>query len=1142
MSNVKVELYNKSFTEKIGDLTNCISCIVKEERNGLFDLDLVYPINDPLFNQLQEENIIVCNANDTLKSQKFRIYNTGKLGSNKIQVYAMHISYDLVYDFVKNINIDHQSCEYALNTIFRNSVFSKHYKGYSDIVNAQNYKMKRASVLHAIAGKQGSIIDTFGTGAELLKENENIHVLNKRGNDNGVTIEYGVNQTDFRLETDIVELETRIEPRAVYQNEAGEEVEVVAPFVDSPYINNYDHPYINSDRDYSDKFENDEIPTVEKLTKFAQDDFKINKIDIPKYNFKIEFIPLSKCVGYESIRDKISLCDTVTIIDKRYNVNTKAKVIKYEFNVLKDRYESMELGEPRTKLGDVIIGDDGKDGKPGKPGEPGKDGPIGPQGKPGEPGKDGKTKYTWIKYADDDKGNGMSNLPTNKEYIGLAYNKDTEIESNNASDYTWSKYVGDQGIPGQPGADGKTLYTWLKYADDELGNGMTDVATGKEYIGLAYNKTVQQESTNPKDYTWSKIKGDQGIPGKPGADGKTKYTWVKYADTPTSGMSDDPTNKAYLGLAYNKDVQQESTNYADYTWSKIKGEQGPQGKPGEEFPNTLPSTPVVTLKAGLGMIAISWTFEAKAYYTYEVYASRTKDFVPNTFDLIFKGQASSFSHYTQPNQTWYYRVRAINTYGNSTNFSEQQFATTGIIEAGTEWIGKAAIGNAQIGTLSLDRGWVDQLKGEWIDARKLTVTDGNGKRTLDIDSFGNVNLDVANLKIKSTDVDKSLTEVMQTSEELSLKVQSMQDKIGQDLIRNGNFSAGYSEWLVPYEGPISPSNCRIIEHGAIKYIAQLEGKMPTLTIAQLDIPVKEKMSYTFKVSLAGDKSTDRIDCNIVISQNGAEWNKTNGSATWGTLDKPGIWQTSYMSTAEGTISVKVVMWNRDGLNVYATDLILLEPGGDYATSQQVAELVIKSDRIEQSVTDLTKNTSTSITQLSNQIKTKVDENGVKSVIEQNPDSIKIGFNEINDYINITPGTGIRVNHTDGSYTQMSQNGFERFIGGTGKRYHCLATTGYVMIPAKPDGGYNEVTITLPVEYSSVNPRTISATCSLRTVDGFGGTVPYCITNINTICTVYTTPTPEGRYRINLAARCEVYDPTNKVKLPRDIEVSYIVIA
>ena len=534
-----ITLYSKDFSTKYGVISSLCEAFVEEERNGLFELSFIMLNTDSLFNYVKEENIVVANANDTLLNQKFRIYMTRKLMNNRVEVFARHISFDLMYDYIDNLSFENQSCEYALNQLFRNSNFSTHYRGYSDIVNAQNYNMSMANILEAIGGKQGSIVDTFGTGAEILRDNENIHVLNKRGYDNEVTIEYKKNLTGFELEEDTTDLVTRISPYAKYNDsETNEEIIVKADYVDSTLIANYSHPYIKA-IDYSDKFGDGEIPTVSKLQDLARKEYKNNKVDMPKQNFKIEFIPLSKCVGYEGLEDKISLCDTVTIIDTRYNINTQAKVIKVTFNVLKNRYESMELGEPRTSLGDVI--------------------------------------------------GGGNNEPV----------------------------VGPPGPQGPPGQDGSI----------------------------------------------------------------------------------------------------------------------------EDFPNTLPSTPVLeSFVYGFSNIELSWTFENKVYYSYELYGSKTKDFKPNTFDLIFEGQASTYMFQAKPNETWYFRVCAINTHGERTNFSNQVTVNTTKIEDLSNYVENMAISEALIGTLSLDRGWIGTLKGNYIDARQLSVTDGSGKRTLDIDSFGNVNL------------------------------------------------------------------------------------------------------------------------------------------------------------------------------------------------------------------------------------------------------------------------------------------------------------------------------------------------------------------------------------------------------------------
>lgn len=546
-------IYDKTGNTKYGELVDCIKGIVIEVRNGLFQAEVQYCLFSPHWDKLIRGNIIIADANDILKNQKFRINKVSKPINGQFTVKAKHISYDMARDIIEGLEIESQSCEYCLNQIFRSSQFSQHFKGHSDIINSQNFKIKETNPFNAIAGTEGSIIDTFGTGAELLRDNTDIYVLNKRGHDNGVTIEYGKNLTGITLDEDDSSMITRIKGYAKYSDENGEEVIVYTTpkYIDSPRVLDYETPFVEA-IDFSNNFEDDEIPTSEKLKELVENYFTDTKCDLPKTNAKISFIPLSKCVGYEDIEDKISLCDTVTIKDYRYNYETKAKVIKTTYNFLTDRYESMEVGEPRSSLGDII----------------------------GE------------------------------------------------------------------------------------------------------NTTVKGE------------KGDKGDKGDPGADG----------------------------------------NIGD-------------------FPDSLPTTPILTsILYGFASIGLDWTFENKIYYSYELYASKSKDFTPNVFDLIFEGQASTFLFQAKPNETWYFRVCALNTHGKRTEFSNQIAVTTTKVSDLSNYVESAAIGDALIGILSLDRGWVGELRGNYIDAKQLSVTDGNGKRTFDIDSFGNVNLDVTSLKINSKNV------------------------------------------------------------------------------------------------------------------------------------------------------------------------------------------------------------------------------------------------------------------------------------------------------------------------------------------------------------------------------------------------------
>lgn len=190
----------------------------------------------------------------------------------------------------------------------------------------------------------------------------------------------------------------------------------------------------------------------------------------------------------------------------------------------------------------------------GEKGEPGKDGP---QGVPGDPGADGITLYTWIRYAEDANGTGISNSPDGKSYIGLAYNKTTASESNNPSDYTWSKITGKDGVAGPAGEDGKTLYTWIKYADTMPSSSSSTIYDipnqNTKYIGIAVNKDTASESTDAMVYTWSLFRGadgTNGTNGKDGRDGRIVYPAGIYDATVTYTATDTKAPYVLYGDTY----------------------------------------------------------------------------------------------------------------------------------------------------------------------------------------------------------------------------------------------------------------------------------------------------------------------------------------------------------------------------------------------------------------------------------------------------------------------------------------------------------------------------------------------------------------------------------------------------------------
>lgn len=161
----------------------------------------------------------------------------------------------------------------------------------------------------------------------------------------------------------------------------------------------------------------------------------------------------------------------------------------------------------------------------------------------------------------------------------------------------------------------------------------------------------------------------------------------------------------------------------------------------ENFPNTLPDPPILTVeREGFASVSLVWTYENKTYYIYEIYASQLENFNPTQDNLIFKGNASAFLHEVNFNQTWYYRARCTNTHGQSTAFSDEVSATTYKIQDGTEIFENAAIKEALIESLNADKITAGKVKGTYIDARNLTVKDGNDNVTFSVSSAGIVEI------------------------------------------------------------------------------------------------------------------------------------------------------------------------------------------------------------------------------------------------------------------------------------------------------------------------------------------------------------------------------------------------------------------
>lgn len=354
-----MKLFDGDAVTFICNLDNCIECLVTEEENGLFEVDFTYNIASSEFNEIKNDRVVEVKASDELGLQLFRIYHMANEINGNVYVKAQHISYDLIDNFVEGVTCTNSTCEQSFNEMLSKCEVAHKFKGYSDIEHVATYNVNRVNALQAIAGTRGSLLDTYGNGAKLKRDNYNIYLNKTRGKNNGVRIAYSKNILGYKREIDESEVVTCIYPFAKIQNEfegsEGVEETIVLPerFVNSKYINNFPHPKILA-VDYSER----EVKTIEHLRKEANKYFAETRKDIPSVNYQVEFVYLHQTLEYQSLNLKelelVGMGDTVIVEDYRIGMNVESKVIKTVFNVLTDRYDSIELGRFKGSIDDIL--------------------------------------------------------------------------------------------------------------------------------------------------------------------------------------------------------------------------------------------------------------------------------------------------------------------------------------------------------------------------------------------------------------------------------------------------------------------------------------------------------------------------------------------------------------------------------------------------------------------------------------------------------------------------------------------------------------------------------------------------------------------------------------------------------------------
>lgn len=329
----------------LGVMTDTISCEVTEERNGVFECLLKYPVSGQHYGLITKECIIKAKPNDTAADQAFRIYRITKPLNGIVTIYGQHISYDLANVPVLPFSTEGCSPQLILSQLLAGDI---RFTGWTDYSDAKAFSVAQPkSVRACLGGTEGSMLSQWH--GEFEWDNFTVMFHSRRGQKTGVVIEYGKNLTALEQDEDNSGVYTALLPYAVYTPEGADTETVVT-------LSEVTLPIVTSEivraktliLDFSDQF--DGVVTEEALRAKANSYIKANPLGATIPTVKVSFEPLWKQPEYSALLERVNLCDTVTIRHSALGVSVSAMIIETVYDTLAERYKSISLGQSKSSM------------------------------------------------------------------------------------------------------------------------------------------------------------------------------------------------------------------------------------------------------------------------------------------------------------------------------------------------------------------------------------------------------------------------------------------------------------------------------------------------------------------------------------------------------------------------------------------------------------------------------------------------------------------------------------------------------------------------------------------------------------------------------------------------------------------------
>ena len=358
-------------------LIDCISCLVTEERNGIYELTFTYPVTGRHYADIQEGCIIYALHDDTKRPQPFDIYKRSVPINGVVTFSAHHISYRLGNVILKPFTAG--SCVEAMAKLQTETYTEHPFTLWTDKEVTGSYKIQTpVSVKAMLGGTEGSILDIYGTG-EYEYDGFTVKLYLHRGQDTDVQIRGGKNLTDIRHEVDISQSYNAVAPYWT-ESESNQIVTIPEGIVISDTVlariepltsaglvihnGSTDDPievYAADDvravpMDLSEHWQQD-APTPEQLRAEARRRINANRTWEPDENIEVDFVALWQTEEYKAFAplQRVRLCDKVSVIYPDYGINSVQKqVVKVEYDALMERYTRIELGKAKISFAKMV--------------------------------------------------------------------------------------------------------------------------------------------------------------------------------------------------------------------------------------------------------------------------------------------------------------------------------------------------------------------------------------------------------------------------------------------------------------------------------------------------------------------------------------------------------------------------------------------------------------------------------------------------------------------------------------------------------------------------------------------------------------------------------------------------------------------